>query len=489
MKIILLLIFLSVILFLPQVSSVAWATNKCSPVCYADLDAGVNGDGTSGSPWDTLSSIKSNVNSNDVVNIKGSETISSTYYWDGADTGVIFQVWSGNTGTLIIATTGANPGIFIQTKDLILDGLHLTTSGNRDDYAPILRIAYSNSVIKNCIFDTGWDGSAIWATGGGTYIIENNTFEVAGGVGHAIHVNSPNVIVRYNTTLGLIGQSDSVFIQEAGDNAEIYGNYFKSDADKSDIILRGGIDSDLTGVRVYNNYLVGTNLVSGMDINSVGGTGVYKIHDILIYNNIFANKKQGSKDHLYSMIFLYGTKSDDINNPIKIYNNTICLNGSDNSGEMFRAGLGLKGNVGYVTVKNNIFYVEDTDANNYTYAIYDVSTVLAETDDYNYFYSVEGNHTSLTNYSLGVNSVMGNNPLLTSPCSTLTLQGMSDLINNGAMLSEFSMGISSGATWPTPATVSRPQGLAWDIGAYEYVEAAPPLDIISPSAPTGLAIE
>lgn len=35
---------------------------------------------------------------------------------------------------------------------------------------------------------------------------------------------------------------------------------------------------------------------------------------------------------------------------------------------------------------------------------------------------------------------------------------------------------------------TRPQGVAWDIGAYEYVESTPPPDTTPPSAPTGLAV-
>ncbi len=37
--------------------------------------------------------------------------------------------------------------------------------------------------------------------------------------------------------------------------------------------------------------------------------------------------------------------------------------------------------------------------------------------------------------------------------------------------------------------ISRPKGLAWDIGAYEYVSATPPPDTTPPSAPTGLVVE
>jgi len=37
--------------------------------------------------------------------------------------------------------------------------------------------------------------------------------------------------------------------------------------------------------------------------------------------------------------------------------------------------------------------------------------------------------------------------------------------------------------------ISRPQGVAWDIGAYEYVEVAPPPDTTPPAAPSGVTIQ
>ena len=37
--------------------------------------------------------------------------------------------------------------------------------------------------------------------------------------------------------------------------------------------------------------------------------------------------------------------------------------------------------------------------------------------------------------------------------------------------------------------ITRPQGSAWDMGAYEYVSAAPPPDTTPPAAPTGMTIQ
>jgi len=37
------------------------------------------------------------------------------------------------------------------------------------------------------------------------------------------------------------------------------------------------------------------------------------------------------------------------------------------------------------------------------------------------------------------------------------------------------------------AGVSRPQGSAWDIGAYEYTGGTPP-DVTPPAAPSGITI-
>ena len=68
--------------------------------------------------------------------------------------------------------------------------------------------------------------------------------------------------------------------------------------------------------------------------------------------------------------------------------------------------------------------------------------------------------------------------------STGQPQSGSPAINTGANLT--SLGIS--ALNFDLAGVSRPQGSAWDIGAYEYIQASPPPDTTPPAPPSGVTI-
>jgi len=455
-------------------------SNVCASTWYCDLDAVSNGDGSMGDPWNTLSNMKTGCDSGcnasgDIINIKGSETISGTFYWD-ISKNVTLQLWSGNSCT--ITASGSGDGFRIDSGGMLIDSLAFTSSGARTTSDPIIQIEIA-STISNCTINN-YDGPGIYVGGGSGSVIDSNTITNAiGGYGeHGVWTDAASTIIRYNYIANMNDASNCIFVQEGADNSEIYGNYLEANAEKSDVIVRGSSNSDLSGVRVYNNFFAGANYVSGIDIE--GSEGVYNVEDLQVYNNIFTTTKNTSASKAdWRLVIRIHQPGASSGTPVRIYNNTICMKGSDTSSELMKAGLGFvtgSYSTGYVEIKNNIIRVEDTDANGYVYCVYEdcSSEDMANvTDDYNYFYNAgsgeSGNIISGSDYSTGTYTVTGTDPQLHTPCSILFPQSTAPTINAGTSLSSyFTIGIGMNATWPVPDLVTRPQGSDWDIGAYEY---------------------
>lgn len=430
---------------------------------YANL-GGAAGDGSEGSPWGSLAEMKAEVSTGDTVKVKGAETVSSTFYWDGGKN-VSLTFWDTNP-TITVGTTGSTAGINIQSGVLNISGFTFTTIGARGDGDPVIKVDVASVTIDNTIMDS-YDGTGVYVKNAN--FIADNVSLTNGLGGHGIWIDAASATVRNSDIVGIGGANDAVFIQEGGDSALIYNNNLASNSGKSDVIVRGGTGSSLTGVRVYNNRLYGANTVSGIDIDGTGGA--YEINDLLVYNNTFNGSHSGSLNDTYAAIRLNGV--NNTGTPVRIYNNTVALQCSSVGGTCWKAGIEISYATGIVELKNNLVWVDDTDNGNYIYALRDGSTSSTVTDNNNIYFSADGEHTTLSTVTPGSATISGTDPLLTLPPSDVTPQAGSVAIDNGANLSAYFTTDYLGT--------SRPQGAAWDIGAFEMTQGgSPPADPTTP---------
>lgn len=190
--------------------------------------------------------------------------------------------------------------------------------------------------------------------------------------------------------------------------------------------------------------------------------GIWEVFNNLFYDGEVAN----AVEHVIQTSANFQTDST-----VNIYNNTIYADtaGGDD------ALIAKSSWDGIMNIKNNILYQVGVGK------VISGSPVV----DYNLYYYPSGT----LGITPGANDINNVNPLfIQTPSGTYdindgNLQSISPVINAGiSLISNFTNSFLN-------IDISRPQGLVWDIGAYEYVEAAPPPDTIPPAPPTNLQIQ
>jgi hypothetical protein len=262
-------------------------------------------------------------------------------------------------------------------------------------------------------------------------IVEYNTIVDCGTSGEGDIDIKPNVeapIIRYNTHYDTTLANSSCGVACYADKAEIYGNKFYSLKTKGSewgwgIMLTnygsdGGTRKIITSCRIYNN-LIYSNELDGIKIDATGASA--NMTGIKINSNVIASNAR------------YGISTAVVS--------TITI----------------------AEMKNNIFY------SNVNYDVQFVSGVTITSANNNCWYRPSGNswyyqgaaHTWAEWQGHGFDAAgVNSDPLFTNPGSGVyTLQAGSPGLNTGATLgSPFNIDILE---------VSRPQGAAYDMGAYE----------------------
>jgi len=324
-----------------------------------------------------------------------------------------------------------------------------------------------------------------------------------------VWVSGSNVSV-HDITCDHAGAAVIVSYGDGDDNIRVYNNTFYNNA--HNFVLSSGGDKHAGKIYFYNNHVYDYRTWDGAGcpyhnsaIHAYGIT-VSESHpdvdEFWIYNNKFEQPGVCSSGH----VFLEGgtDKWTDSNAVVYFFNNVV-----------FGGQVLLSEGQNYVIV-NNTFIGSDTSLaignnnptikNNYfsgaSITLLEVAAATIPTPstiDYNSYANYSGynawcwpskgctsswttylsncvicdthSYTDLAGYG-GVNQTTGRPGI------------GSTAIDKGVNLS--SLGIA--ALNSDKNGISRPQGSAWDIGAYEYIQASPPPDTTPPAAPSGVTI-
>lgn len=522
-KIIFFLGIIFVILFLPQVSLAAnW---------YVDNAASGNNNGTSWTnAWQSFAAIAwSSIQPGDTVYISGGTT-SKIYNekWSvgvNGSSGQTIAIRPGqdvNHNGLVIfdydsmGDNGTGTGISINGRSyIVIDGdyggskhiviKNLRNITNRSDaYAIRGYSTPSNIIVRNVEIDNCNNGIVLSSNSTGVTInnnyfhnirgdtaigllsstgawdankIYNNQIEllwndeeppewtgaaytgpdgIQSGSGVSIYNNAFRV---YKAPQGVYTSNQHTdYIQGQGNYNKIYNNDFIDIGDSAIDFDASYGNRNLHDVRIYNNLF---RIVDSIDLypEYIRSRGALSYADILIANNVFVDNTLWPNIRISALTDNPPASNFDIKNNI-FYNvggnsyfpiiSIVDSSGFNENSFHFSNNIYHKNGTTYITFRDTTYTLEQWKTN------YEPSSIL----------------NAPTFISYLVNNINNNYNLASSDAIAK---------NTGIDLSSYFIIDKEG--------VSRPQGLAWDIGAYEYITSDPSPDTTPPSAPMGLTVQ
>lgn len=412
---------------------------------------------------------------------------------------------AGNIDTYTVEQTWYSGGAWSQP---IFDGNNSLGRNSfliGDNYQPQSYLLFDNLHLKNCGADDG-SGTAL-SFGGGSHIEVRNMLlepDAVGAFSYGVGSGSASDISFHDSHVRLAGRS--VVFGASGavvDNVKIYNNLMEGPGDAgtgtfhADGFMIGnpataecaanGV-ATVTNIQFYNNKFYG-------DWHTGGTAHIYSngcTDGVTIYNNVFSYENTGCSGYLLApgLVVLYSK-----DNHIKIYNNTFSNDACNGYGDGAEYAIFVNnpaGN-GVIDIKGNILsgFGNAISYNNTT----NVSI------DYNLYYGPnlvrligDGSTPSWECHTLAdcharnfeLNSPAVSDPKYVSPPSGTTGSGNWYLQSGSPAINALPTGQAPTGIFTTDISgASRPQGSAWDIGAYEY---APGGDTTPPAAPTGLSV-
>ncbi len=415
---------------------------------YVSLSGADGNPGTAASPWRTIQKAASSAQAGDTVIVTTgdyNERVSLPGERSGSPQApIIFKAEPRRTVSMRGFVGDRNAYVRIQ-------GFNITHNAGLWMGGGIWLDGNNWEIVDNYFYDI--PGAAIqptWQTGRITdniYVAHNRIYKcnkgfVVGGNNWIVENNEVERLVYYN--------EDADYLRFFGRNHVIRNNYFHG-------TLPNEIGSShVDGFQSFNNsgnvaqdVIIEANLVYGFFHQGIMLEGADGSHsNITIRNNVFADSAS------------WGIAAHGVTG-LKIYNNVFANIAS--SGIGFRKAKSGSGNPTAGEILNNIFYNVKSD-----YWSEEPSQMEARN---NLLY-----HTSLTkDPSKFPNDIVNQDPMLLDPeLYRFELRANSPAIDAGVALAGFAYDIQG--------TV-RPQGGAWDIGAYEYVGV-----VSTPSAPRNLRI-
>jgi hypothetical protein len=420
--------------------------------------------------------------------------------------------WLDYAGTnkFTVQTSGTASGVYANLSGIYTKRNHITIDGIKvitDHAGQSIYVGGDYFTITNCEVTQTTSGST---SGGGigfgyaktvsgdwygscsNVVISNNYIHDVGGEGIYIGGcgNAPcaaahnNITISGNTIRDVgvdIGQPDGIDIKDGNSNITVSNNTIYM----TNVLAKQG-DGIVTesAATIERNFIYNFPR-SGIFLSEYWDTNIGYRNGPIIRNNIIVNTSGGYVSEGANGITIYAVDGRDNWSNVKVYNNTIYgISGNPGNGiRFYSAGTDITS--GHEVVNNIIARCSGREFRSSAYFTF-------TTHDYNNYYDTSG-----TIYTYGSVSVAydGNlaaqetNSIKTDPLFLSTwppyqainfkLQTGSSAIDAGTPLIGF---------FNDYVGLTRPIGVAWDIGAYEYVGATLPLDITPPAPPSGVMI-
>ena len=273
----------------PQLINVDKPNEATANKYYVDLDAGSNGDGSIGNPWNSLQNAKSGMTGKPrpaYLYMKGSETLSGEFAWNqgGNGTGqeLVITAWGSETATITGYFRPASDWIIFDGKSftspqLIFDGSNVETAVQQTEGATDIiiwrcRIRNSNSVGIHVV-----DNIKIFNS------VVHSHIRVAIYNSHGTNIEIRNNIIYGPSSVSAKGvqinphDSGRVVKDIVVSGNAIYGFYEKAIATLSGIDPGGFLD----GAKIYNNLVWDCNQAAIHFSSEVSG----RIEDVQVYGN------------------------------------------------------------------------------------------------------------------------------------------------------------------------------------------------------------
>jgi len=443
------------------------AAYACSPTCYVAKTGNDGNAGTSGSPWLTINYAASQVTAGDTVYVKvGNYNEQVTFANSGTDgnyihltnysgdivtingAGVNFtQPWGDDEGIITIWSKS-----YIKVTNMRIENssyMGMYANGNGGANPSPSHINFSNNYINNisyaAIYINGQHSDLGYGTG---VVISGNTVNnahhtnptVSGGEVISIVGGQSNFYIYNNLITNSYG---GVFdFKDGVTNGYIYGN--TCDNDDYTCFYVDAFNYNATNIYIYKNIIKNAPATAGtmhsncFNVAAEQAGGV--VNGVYFYNNLcYNNAGTGMRVASYSL----GSVSNVVMTSNTLYNN--------GDGEASRGGVYLELNAATgIVVRNNIF------SQNTAFQIRSDDADATITN--NIIYGTQP-------YGAG-NYALNSDPLFVSTSiPNFYLQTGSPAIDYG----------SSTAFVPSTdyAGTARPQGAAYDLGAYEYTGVVP----------------
>ncbi len=420
----------------------ASAQTSPSTTYYVSPTGNDSNPGTEASPWKTIQKAASTIMPGDTAIVNAgnyAEHVSSARNGT-ASARITFRA----SGTVVIRTFN------IGHSYITVDGFEIT-AGNMNTVK-----GSANQLLNNKIHDTGPNWGVVDISGSG-HLIKGNSYSAATGPGDdkTVFIVAGTNHILENNDIGPAKDIDA--FRPWGSGHIIRGNHIH------DIVLSSGSSSHMDVIQTFGvnggeayNIIFEKNLITNFNgqMMMTENNNDPDFHDWDIRNNIYVNADMQMNIGIPNLRF---------------YNNTFYNVGSLNNLVMYMYNSPGKGNYTGTQIKNNIF-ISSSGISSYGQVISGGSS-FPNVQVSNNFISRINTWGTLSGFndSTGVNG--GNPEFVNAAAGDFNLLSGSPAINRGANLTGFNNDY---------ANATRPQGSAWDIGAFEFGSTAPPSGITPP---------